>query len=154
MWEHPLGSGLGRWGATWTAFGDRSRGSIWVEVMIHGWVIDGGIPLLVLYNVAIVLAMANTFRIALRSRDREVGFWAAVVFASQLSILATCFSYVTFLTAIGLQFWFLAAVVHAADYRVRLAARRPSPSRPSPAYPPGPPGWPPPAARPAAPAAP
>ena len=105
--------------------------------------------------------MANTLRIALRCRDREVAFWAAVIFASELSIVATCFSYVTFVTAIGLQFWFLAAVIHAADYRVRLAARRARPSasppRPTPAYPPGPPGppgWPQPAPRPPAPAAP
>ena len=155
IWEDPLGQGLGRWGATFSAFGDRARGSLWVEVMINAWIIDGGIPLLVLYNLAVAIAMANTLRIALRSRDREVGFWAAVIFASELSIVATCFSYVTFVTAIGLQFWFLAAVIHAADYRVRLAARRPSPSpsRPSPAYPPGPPGWPQPAPRPAAPAA-
>jgi hypothetical protein len=155
IWEDPLGQGLGRWGATFSAFGDRARGSLWVEVMINAWIIDGGIPLLVLYSIAVAIAMANTLRIALRSRDREVGFWAAVIFASELSIVATCFSYVTFVTAIGLQFWFLAAVIHAADYRVRLAARKPSPSpsRPSPAYPPGPPGWPPPAPRPAAPAA-
>ena len=56
IWEHPLGQGLGRWGATFSAFGDRSRGSIWVEVMINAWVVDGGIPLLVLYNLAVVLA--------------------------------------------------------------------------------------------------
>jgi hypothetical protein len=157
MWEYPLGQGLGRWGSTNQAFGDRSRPSLWVEVMIPGWVADGGIPLLVLYNLGIALALLNTLRIALRSRDREVGFWAAVIFASELSILATCFSYVTFVAAIGMQFWFLAAVAHAADYRVRIeAARRARAAapRPAPAPPPRPPGWPSPAGRPAAPAAP
>jgi hypothetical protein len=124
IWEGPLGYGLGQWGAVNGIFGDRVRGSIWVEVMINAWIVDGGIPLLVLYSLALALAMANTLRIALRCRDREIAFWAAVIFGSELSIVATCLSYVTFVTAIGLQFWFLAAVVHAADYRVRLAARR------------------------------
>jgi hypothetical protein len=153
IWEAPLGSGIGRWGTVFANFGDRSRGSIWVEVMINAWVVDGGIPLLLLYNIAILLAMANTLRIALRCRDREVAFWAAVIFASELSILATCFSYVTFVTPTGMQFWFLAAVIHGADYRVRLAARRArASSSPSAARPPQPPGWPQTAARPPAPA--
>ena len=59
--------------------------------------------------------MANTLRVALRSRDAEIRFWAAVVLASNLSVVATCFSYITFVTPIGLQFWLLSAVVHAAD---------------------------------------
>ena len=150
MWEYPLGMGLGRWGSIYGAFGDHTKQSIWVEVMVPAWVIDGGIPLLVLYNLAIVLAMFSTLRIALRSRDRDVGFWAAVVFASQLSILATSFSYVTFVAAIGMQFWLLGAIIHGADYRVRVAAAKRSravPPRPAPApapaaSPPRPPGWP------------
>jgi hypothetical protein len=148
IWESPLGCGLGRWGTINGVFGDPS-GGLWVEVMINAWVVDGGIPLLVLYNFAVVLAMVNTIRIALRSRDRDLAFWAAVIFAAELSILATCFSYVTFVTPIGMQFWLLASIVHAADYRVRLAARRQRAPAPAPAHPPGPPGWPRPAPRPA-----
>ena len=143
IWQFPIGGGLGRWGTMFSLFGDRSRGSVWIEVMINAWIVDGGIPLLVLYNLAVVLALSNTLRIALRCRDREVAFWAAVIFASELSILATCFSYVTFVTPTGMQFWFLAAIIHGADYRVRLAARRArASSSPSAARPPQPPGWP------------
>jgi hypothetical protein len=107
--------------------------------MWPAWVMDGGIPLMVLYITAIFFAMLNTLRIALRSRDKEVAFWAAVVFASNLSVLATCFSYVTFVSSIGLQFWLLAAVVHAADVRVRssaAASARPRPVPPPAAIPP------------------
>ena len=131
MWENPLGCGLGRWGTISGAFGDPTDPGVWVEVMIAAWVVDGGIPLLIFYAVAITVAMLDTLRIARRSRDRDIRFWAAVVFASNLSVIATCFSYVTFLTVIGTQFWFLAAVVHAADYQSRreaaLRARRPPP---------------------------
>jgi hypothetical protein len=123
IWEYPAGAGLGWWGTIYGVFGDKSNPSkVWVEVMWPAWVIDGGIPLMVLYVIAILVAMGNSLRIALRSRDKEVAFWAAVVFASNLSVLATCFSYVTFVTAIGLQFWLLSAVLHAADVRVRSAA--------------------------------
>jgi hypothetical protein len=148
MWEEPLGMGLGRWGTVSGIFGAGGDG-IWVEVMIPGWLADGGIPLLVLYVLALAAAMIDTLRIALTSRDKEIRFWAAVVFASNLSVIATCFSFVTFITVIGMQFWFLAAVVHAADYQARreaaaqaraaLAAARPAPpGPPRPAAPPYP----------------
>jgi hypothetical protein len=87
--------------------------------MLPAWVMDGGIPLLVIYLVAISFALYDTLRIALKTRDRELGYWAAVIFASNLGMLATSFSYVTFLTSLGLQFWLLASALHAADLRVR-----------------------------------
>jgi hypothetical protein len=143
MWDNPLGCGIGRWGAINTAFGAENDAGVWVEVMIPAWVADGGIPLLVTYCIAIALAMLDTIRIALRSRDADVRFWAAVVFALNLSVIATCFSYTTFLTVIGMQFWFLASVVHAADYlarreaaaKARRVSARPVPSPPRPPYP-------------------
>ncbi len=142
MWEHPVGYGLGWWGTIYGAFGlkDPSR-VLWIEVMWPAWIMDGGIPLLTFYVLAIAVALADSLRVALRSRDREVAFWAAVVLASNLSAVATCFSYVTFVTPIGIQFWFLAAVVHAADRRARdaaaSAARAALAARAAPASPPG-----------------
>ena len=155
IWEDPLGHGLGRWGTISSSFGDPMDRGIFVEVMIQAWAVDGGIPLLLFYGLALVAAMLDTLRIALRSPDREVGFWAAVVFASNLSVIATCFSYVTFIGVIGTQFWFLAAVVHAADRQARQAASarprpRRGPARPAPA--PSRPTGPPPSPYPAAPA--
>ena len=86
----------------------------------------------------------------MRSKDRDVAFWAAVVLASNLGVLATCFSYVSFLSSIGLQFWLLSAIIHAADRRARAAAPRPRPAGPArppdpptPVYPPTPPAPPP-----------
>jgi len=141
IWDYPVGTGLGWWGTIYGVFGDKTHPStVWVEVMWPAWVMDGGIPLMVLYMSAILLAMGNTLRIALRSRDKEIAFWAAVVFASNLSVIATCFSYVTFVSSIGLQFWLLAAVLHAADVRVRSASiAAGSSARPKPVPPPPPP---------------
>jgi hypothetical protein len=151
MWESPLGVGLGWWGTIYGTLGDKSKyNPYWIEIMIPAWVYDGGIPLLFLYVGAITVTMLDTLRIALRTKDRDLSFWAAVVFASNLSVVATCFSYVTFVAAIGIQFWLLAAVVHATDRRVReeaaaaLRARlasQPAPAAPAPMPPPGPPGY-------------
>lgn len=124
LWEYPLGAGLGWWGQIYQFFGDKTVPTkIWVEVMWPAWIIDGGFPLLVPYLIAIALAMFDSCRIALSTKSRELGFWAAVIVASNLSILATCFSYVTFVASIGMQFWFLAAALHAADLRFRSEAK-------------------------------
>ena len=127
--EHPLGYGLGWWGMVHALFGDPDRvTNVWVEVMIPAWAYDGGFPLLAGYAGAIAVALYDSARVALRSPSRDLRFWGAVVVAQNLSIVATCFSYVTFVTPLGLQFWVLSAGLHAAD---RLA-RRQDPSRPDP----------------------
>ena len=124
LWEYPLGYGLGWWGTVYAIFADPNRVSpVWVEVMIPAWVYDGGFPLLVGYGGAVVVAILSSLRVALTSHDRELAFWAAVVAAQNLGIAASCFSYVTFLTALGAQFWMLAAVIYTADAMTRTAPK-------------------------------
>jgi hypothetical protein len=118
--EYPLGFGMGWWGMIYGSFGDTGRISpVWVEVMVPAWIYDGGLPLLILYVSAVAVALFDTTRVALTCPDRDVAFWAAVVVALNLSIVATCMSFVTFLAPVGLQFWLLSAIVHAADRQVR-----------------------------------
>lgn len=138
MWEYPLGAGPGRWGQAYAYFGDHSaaadltHGSIWAEVQFNAWILDGGIPLLVVYLVALVLAMLGTWRLArssaagaraastsasaapvpaqvLLSRD---GYWAAVIFALNIGVLALCFSYTPFVAPVGARFWLLWGLAH------------------------------------------
>ena len=120
LWDYPFGYGLGWWGMINGTFGDPGKISpIWVEVMVPAWIYDGGFPLLILYVAALIAAMVDTTWIAFTSQDREVAFWAAVVVALNLSIMANCLSFVTFVSPVGLQFWLLAAIVHAADRQTR-----------------------------------
>jgi hypothetical protein len=136
--QYPLGYGLGWWGMIHMVFRDPIRITpVWVEVMIQGWVYDGGLPLLVLYFGAVVVAMIDSLRIALSCRDRELAFLAAVIVALNTSIVALCFSYPVFLSPSGIQFWMLAAALHAADAQVR-ASTKPSRERPEPARSPRP----------------
>ncbi|GAC1447704.1 MAG: hypothetical protein NVSMB9_30180 [Isosphaeraceae bacterium] len=127
VWEYPLGYGLGWYGMIYATFRDPMRQSlVWAEVMISAWIFDGGILLLVAYGGALVAAVYDSLRIALTTPDRELAFWATVVVAFNLSIVANCFTYVTFLSSIGPQFWLLSAALHAADARCRSTFRRPS----------------------------
>jgi hypothetical protein len=131
IWESPLGSGLGRWGQAYGNFGDRStgfggtNGRLWVEVQWPGWVIDGGIPLLVGYVTAIALAMIGTVRTALKCHDEEVAYWAAVICTLNLSIVASSFSACPFVAPAGTGFWLLASAAHAADQWTRVGTPRP-----------------------------
>jgi len=128
VWDYPLGLGLGWYGMIHALFLDPSRVSlVWVEVMIQAFVYDGGVPLLVGYGGALAAALLDSLRIALTSRDRELRFWAAVVFSQNLSLVANCFSYATFLSVLGPPFWLFAAALHAADARSRLDNPSPRP---------------------------
>ena len=130
LWDYPLGYGLGWWGMVNSNFGNVMRPSpVWVEVMVPAWVYDGGFPLLLAYVGAVVVAMANSLRIALTSRDKDLAFWAAVVVATNLSILASCMSFITFVAPIGIQFWLMSAALHAADLRVNSGRPRPRSKR-------------------------
>ena len=122
IWENPLGYGMGWWGMINGYFGRKDIISpIWVEVMWPAWIYDGGFPLVIGYVGGIVVALFDSLRIALTSKHQELAFWGAVIFASNLGIFATSFSFVTYLTPFGVQFWLQAAVLHAAE---RTAVQR------------------------------
>ena len=119
IWDQPLGAGLGRCGMAYVYFGDRAappdRGPMHAEVQWTMWAIEGGLPLIVLSGVAVAAALADQARMALRCPDRVLAYWAAMGLALNLAIAATTFSYIPFVGPSGLQFWILAAVLHAAD---------------------------------------
>jgi hypothetical protein len=119
---YPLGAGLGRWGMIAGYFGAGSQ-SLWAEIQVAGWAIDGGIPLVILGVGAPVIALIALLRMARLDRDPKVRACAAVALAANLGTAALIFSFTPFVTQIGLQFWFLAGAVHG------LATRTASPSR-------------------------
>lgn len=129
IWDYPLGHGMGWWGmVNMMFFNPMKVSTVWVEVMIAAWVVDGGFPLLIGYGGAVVVATWNAYRIALSNKDPDVSFWATVVFAQNISAVALCFSFVTFTSPIGMQFWLLNAALHAADVQTQAAAKRPESS--------------------------
>ena len=61
------------------------------------------------------------------------GYWAAVICALNLSVVAGSFSACPFLANNGMGFWLSAAMLHAADLRIRQETRPRTPSAVRPA---------------------
>ncbi|HEY7476109.1 MAG TPA: hypothetical protein VH679_13915 [Vicinamibacterales bacterium] len=117
FFDFPFGAGLGRWGMTAAYFSDRSNldgQSIWAEIQIAGWMIDGGFILLFLYCGALVATSLHGWRLAVNASHPLVRISAAVILAANAGTFALILSFTPFMTQIGLQFWFLAGALHGA----------------------------------------
>jgi hypothetical protein len=124
--EYPVGAGLGRWGMMNYYFGnndDPDRGPIWAEIQWTAWLLDGGVPLTLLYSAAILVACLTAWRIAVRARRDTLEVWAALILAYNVGALAVTFNYPIFLSQSGLEFWLMNACLIGAA----AASRRPTP---------------------------
>jgi hypothetical protein len=113
---YPLGAGLARWGMMRGYFGDPSNldsTALWAEVQPNAWMLDGGLPLVLLYSLALIVTTVYEWRLVARLQG-EQRLWAATVAAVNIGTLALVFSFVPFTTQVGLQFWFLEGVLHGA----------------------------------------
>lgn len=109
--HYPLGAGVGRWGIMNNYFGDESdpnSASIYVEPQLTGWLLDGGIPMWILYGGAVFLTIFVAFEIAGSPHPTAAGNAAVVVpllvFITGLGMAGPIFN-----TQTGIIFWFLAA---------------------------------------------
>jgi hypothetical protein len=117
FFDFPFGAGLGRWGMTAAYFSDQSNlaaQSIWAEIQIAGWMIDGGFILVFLYCGALVATSLDQWRLAINAAHPLVRISAAVILAANAGTFALILSFTPFMTQIGLQFWFLAGALHGA----------------------------------------
>jgi hypothetical protein len=121
--EYPLGAGLGRWGMMNEYFGDNSdtrRSMIWVEIQWSGWLLDGGVPLILAYLAAIGAALWTAWRIATGSSPPALRGWAAVVLAYNIGALAMTFNYPFFHSQAAMELWMLNAALFSARDHVRV----------------------------------
>jgi hypothetical protein len=106
--EFPFGAGLGRWGMMQTLFGDPT---MWQAPPIHsetqptGWMIDGGVPLLIAYVGALAIAVRYTYRLAIDSTHGRLQDIATVLLCVQVTIVGLCLSGPVFNNQLGIQFW-------------------------------------------------
>jgi hypothetical protein len=115
--QYPFGAGLGRWGMMNQYFGDNSNPrteSIWVEIQWTGWLLDGGVPLILAYCAALAAAFVVAWKISRDRRFDQLGVWASLLFAYNLAALAVTFNYPLFIGQGGLEFWLLNACLFAA----------------------------------------
>ena len=122
--QYPLGAGLGRWGMLSYYFGDtgpRGRG-LFAEVQPNAWMLDGGVPLVLLYGLALIATLFGDLRLVRSLADPEDRLVATIVVAANVGTIGLVFTFVPFGTAVGMQFWFLEGMLHGAMAdRPRLA---------------------------------
>jgi hypothetical protein len=99
---------LGRWGMMNVYFADPTlwqAPAIHVEVQLTGWLLDGGVPLLLLYTGAIAAALYFTYQATVRAGTRLRQDLATIVLCLQLMLLCLCLTGPVFNTQLGILFW-------------------------------------------------
>lgn len=130
---YPCGAGLGRWGMMNQYFGDNSNPrtqTIWVEIQWTGWVLDGGIPLVLAYVTALGFAFWVAWKIAVDRHAGDIGLWAALILAYNLAAFAVTFNYPLFIGQGGLEFWLLNACLYGVYRTHKLANPKPTDQQP------------------------
>jgi hypothetical protein len=121
--EYPLGAGLGRWGMMRTYFGNSGdvNAPIWVEIQWTGWLLDGGVPLMVAQAGCLLVAVREAARLALRNDApaRELAKFAAMIAGYSVGALALTFNSCPFASTMGLDFWLLNATLFTASRQLR-----------------------------------
>jgi hypothetical protein len=107
--RYPLGAGLGHWGMINAYFGSVEQ-EIGAEIQITGWILDAGIPLLIVYPAAVVGAVLYACRASQLPGNTDA-IWASVVAAYGVGAIAICFSYPLFMGTGGVEFWLVNAVL-------------------------------------------
>jgi hypothetical protein len=108
----PFGAGIGRWGMINTYFGD-PLDSIYVEIQWTGWLIDGGIPLMIAYSLALLAAVWFAWKTAV-AKDERFWIWGAVMLAYNIAAAAATFNYPFFMSQNGMELWLLNAALFTA----------------------------------------
>lgn len=141
--DYPLGAGVGRWGMMKSYFGERVVGQVMhAEIQLTGWLFDGGVLMWILYGGAILIALFQAYRMAIRRSTGLLSYYAAIIFCLNALVAGQGMAGPTFNTTMGIQFWLLAAALHGAasaqSQRVpwsQPARRYVNPTPPSACYP-------------------
>jgi len=115
--EFPLGAGVGRWGMMNTYFGNPAEfhsAPIHVEIQLTGWLLDGGVPMWLLYGGGVLLSLWAALRLT-AAPDPLLADVALVVFAAQVFILGMAMAGPVFNTQLGILFWSLGSALHGAE---------------------------------------
>jgi hypothetical protein len=124
LFEFPFGAGLARWGMSAMYFGRPTvdSPSLWAEIQLAGWILDGGLLLMALYCATLAVTAARELRLAREMAQPLVAACAAAVFAANLGPVALIFSFTPFVTQIGVQYWFLAGALHGVAQEAQRQA--------------------------------
>ena len=117
--KYPWGAGLGRWGMMNMYFGKNGNpftDPIWVEIQWTGWLLDGGIPLIIAYVIALAIACYLAIKIVFEERLDGLPFWGAVIFSYNIGMVMITFNYPFFISQGGMEFWLLNTAIFVAGF--------------------------------------
>ncbi len=115
--QYPLGAGLGRWGMISSYFGDPNIPDsfpIWAEIQLTAWLLDGGVPLVLLGYLALFIACFASARLAIYGRDPKIADLAAVITSINLPLVVATFNSPVFISQMGMMFWVLNGLLYAS----------------------------------------
>lgn len=119
--KYPLGAGVGRWGMMNSTFGDPNAfraAPIHVEIQLTGWLLDGGLPMWILYGGAVAASIFAALRLA-SSADAALSDLALISLGLQVFIAGLSLAGPIFNTQMGVLFWSCAASLHGAAAGLR-----------------------------------
>jgi D-alanyl-lipoteichoic acid acyltransferase DltB (MBOAT superfamily) len=87
---------------------------IHVEIQPTGWLLDGGVPMWLLYGGAIFMALRTSYRIAVRAASSSLQDVATLVLCMQVTIFGLCFTGPMFNTQLGILFWAVTGALYGA----------------------------------------
>jgi hypothetical protein len=120
LFQFPFGAGLGRWGMMHVLFGDPALWQappIHVEIQPTGWLLDGGIPLLVLYVGALALALRQSYRVVTSAAGERLQGLAASALSVQVALVVLCLAGPVFNNQLGILFWSLTGALSGVATR-------------------------------------
>lgn len=125
---YPLGAGLGRWGMMSSYFGqkgDPNQKALYAEIQWTGWLLDGGLPLMIAYMIALLMALYAAWKVVQKPPHLfgDLYLWGALLLAYNVSAIALTFSYPLFIGQAGLEFWLLNATILTAARNSRRSNR-------------------------------
>lgn len=122
LFQYPVGAGLGRWGMAAAYFGSSNPNSagIWAEIQFTGWMIDGGVLMIVIYLGALLTTTLSQWQIAQATQYPRLAVCGAVILAAGLGPFLMIVSFTPFVAQIGIQYWFLAGALHGVASRYGL----------------------------------
>jgi hypothetical protein len=85
-----------------------------VEVQLTGWLLDGGIPLLLLYSGALFVALRFSYLRAVATSERSRQDVAVIVLCMQLILISLCMTGPVFNTQLGIMFWAVTGALFGA----------------------------------------
>jgi len=120
VYQFPFGAGLGRWGMMQLYFGDPTLWQappIHVEIQPTGWLLDGGIPLWIVYGGALLAAVGSTYRLTVAAVSKTLQDLAIIVLCLQLILVSLCMTGPVFNTQLGIIFWAVTGALFGAATR-------------------------------------